>query len=320
MRKILVTATAFFFLASLAGAQTSTPSRVEEYRNGLKQVREQAQSEVKDIRTEAKQAVQNLEEGARKAIEEKRDAFQKELEVKRVEVKDKVEKAKTDLKERLSKIKDERKKQVVERIANQINELNARSMNHFSDVLDKLANVLGRISSRADKGAVRGLDVSSVRTAISASQTAISTARDAVKAQLGKTYSVLNATTTESGLKGVVGAAREALHTDLKKVEDAVKTARDAVHNAATTLAKIQGVDDKDKENNKEEGDSNSSSSSKLLKACPEAWIVNVMPGPASSSTIPREYFVYKGVRHELTEFNVGWVKAQCSVRPTEAQ
>lgn len=52
-----------------------------------------------------------------------------------------------------------------------------------------------------------------------------------------------------------------------------------------------------------------------LLRDCPEEWYENRMPGIIGPNDVPKEYFVYKGVRRELYEFDVNWVKTNCSVK-----
>jgi len=53
------------------------------------------------------------------------------------------------------------------------------------------------------------------------------------------------------------------------------------------------------------------------LKVCPEEWFSNQMPSTIESNTpVSKEYFIYKGVRRELSEFDVDWVKTNCSVKP----
>ena len=52
------------------------------------------------------------------------------------------------------------------------------------------------------------------------------------------------------------------------------------------------------------------------LRVCPEKWYDNRMPSTVGSNDVPREYFIYKGVRRELSEFDVNWVKTNCSVKP----
>ncbi len=53
-----------------------------------------------------------------------------------------------------------------------------------------------------------------------------------------------------------------------------------------------------------------------LLRVCPEEWYVNRMPSIIGSNDIPNEYFVYKDVRRELSEFDIEWIKINCSVEP----
>lgn len=56
-----------------------------------------------------------------------------------------------------------------------------------------------------------------------------------------------------------------------------------------------------------------------LIRDCPEHWYVNRMPQmgmPDSSRSMPDEYFVYKGMRHELMEFDMPWMQRYCSQAP----
>lgn len=146
------------------------------------------------------------------------------------------------LKEQLQKIKDERKQQIVEKIDSALDALNKRYLNHLSNVLDRLEDVLKRIGSRADKAQTRTLDVTSVRTAIDKATQAIAAARAAIQTQSGKTYTIT--ITSEDNVRTDVGKTRKALHDDLVKVRDAVKAAREAIRQAATTLAQIPKVDE----------------------------------------------------------------------------
>ena len=51
---------------------------------------------------------------------------------------------------------------------------------------------------------------------------------------------------------------------------------------------------------------------SSKIQDCPEQKIVDSMPviGPSG----PRSYFIYKGERRELDEFDLEWVEAHCQV------
>lgn len=177
-------------------------------------------------------------------VQQKRDQVRQNVQQKREELQGRIQQKRDQLKQRLQKVKDERKREVVERVDRRLDEFNENRVNHFLDVLDKLNEVLARIVSRADKAAARGLDVSAVRTAVTDAEKALKAARDAVQVQAGKTYTVVTATTTENQLKSDVGRARDAVHSDIKKLFGLVKAARDAVHKVAVTLAQIPRVNE----------------------------------------------------------------------------
>lgn len=56
-----------------------------------------------------------------------------------------------------------------------------------------------------------------------------------------------------------------------------------------------------------------SASKSALIKDCPEQWISNAMPSIGSDKPpLPKEYYVYKGKRREISEFDKKWVAKNC--------
>lgn len=59
----------------------------------------------------------------------------------------------------------------------------------------------------------------------------------------------------------------------------------------------------------------------RLLRLCPAEWIVDEMPeiGKPDLNDPPKEYFIYQGVRRDLSEFDVDWVKVNCDVEPSYA-
>ena len=62
-----------------------------------------------------------------------------------------------------------------------------------------------------------------------------------------------------------------------------------------------------------------STSATKLLQDCPETWYDNRMPGIIEPGQ-PRptaQYFIYKGERHELAEFDMAWIQANCHLTPS---
>ena len=58
-----------------------------------------------------------------------------------------------------------------------------------------------------------------------------------------------------------------------------------------------------------------------LIRDCPEELIQNRMPMmDKGSSSQARDYYIYKGKRHEIAEFDQAWVKANCQVKVTVVQ
>ena len=187
-------------------------------------------------------SMEDLMETRREAMQQRRTEFDERVEQKREDLETRIEQKRAELKERLRRIRDENKRKIVERIDRQIDALNERLLKHFTGVLNKIEGILSRISDRADRAESNGSDVSSVRSAITATQDKISAARTAIINQTGKTYTI--EVTGEERLKVDVGLVRQALHSDLTRVREVVKAARAAARDAATALAKVKPVRD----------------------------------------------------------------------------
>ena len=215
MKKLLIYSFLAVFLAFPVSAQTGTTTG-----NTLETDRESVRSEIMEMR----------------------DDFKTRIDAERAELQGKIQDKREALRVQLQKVKDERKREVVERIDVRLDALNDRMLDHFSNVLDRLEDVLERIASRADKAEGRGLDVNTVRTAITDALSSITSARSAVQVQAGNTCIVT--VTTENNLRVDVGKARKCLHDNLTVVREAVKAAKEAVRKAATTLAQIPRVDE----------------------------------------------------------------------------
>lgn len=211
----------------------------KENKEEKKELKEDTKEEMKEKKEAMKQEMESRREELKQKMEEKREELKQRLEQKKEALKDRIEAKREELKERLKIIKDERKKQVVEKIDRSLDALNDKMTKHFLNVLEKLEDILARISERADKAESDGIDVSLVDAAIALAQTAIDSAKAAVETQAGKTYTLtVNA---EDKLRVDVGKARQALHADLRTVYGTVKKAKEAVHAAASTLAGIRG-------------------------------------------------------------------------------
>lgn len=226
------------------GVKTDLQNKKDNVKADLKDAKTNAVNVLKDKKSGAvadfKAAAEQKRESFKALAEQKREEFQQLKEAKREEIKNKAEAARTQLKAKLVKIKDEKKKAIVERVDNRIVELNNNQMDHLSNVLDQLDKVLLKINDRTDAAAAKGRDVTAVRTAIESAKTGIAAARAAIVAQSGKVYTIT--ITTESKLGTDVGKATKLVHADIVGVREKVKTAREAVHKAATTLAQAYRV------------------------------------------------------------------------------
>lgn len=212
-------------------------------RDAVKQQVRQIQDQIKSTRTEAKLNAQVADDNdedfsqKRAELEKRKSEFEDRITAEREELRNRIEAKREELKTKLANVKNEAKKQAVEKIDKSMDALNDRMVEHFTKVLNQIEEVLKRIGDRADKTQERGLDVSTVRTAISEAVAAIKSARTAIEVQAAKTYSI--SVTNETTLKNKVGQARQLLHDDLSIVKAAVKAAHEAARKVAVALAQI---------------------------------------------------------------------------------
>lgn len=239
MKKVILPFLLFIALVFPTSAQTGLPVQggTSTLLDRLKEIRAGYQMEVQGIRVQDHEQMQAL-----------REKFKSEMQTLRTQVQNKLQTEREALKAKLQSIRNEQKQKTVSRVADSLNDLNQRLTKQYGDMLDKLDQVLSRISSRADKAQARSLDVSAVLTQIQSARTAIGTGRDTVKAQAAKTYTInlpdIISTSTMSAVKSAMQSVRDALKNDLTAVRDVVKAARDAVQKAATTLAQIPRVNE----------------------------------------------------------------------------
>ena len=54
--------------------------------------------------------------------------------------------------------------------------------------------------------------------------------------------------------------------------------------------------------------------SKSLIKECPNEWIQDRMPTAENDNTA-KQYFVIKGERKEIKDYDINWIKSTCSVQ-----
>jgi len=236
---IVTTAILGFAFAFSVAAQTSAPTtgaglkdRVKDLRQNIGNIKIQTKTELTDIKIKAKRAELNIQ------LKATQEAAKKRIEAAREEAKKAVEARRTELKDKISKLRDEKKKQIATRLDEQMARLNVQWTDHFSNVLNRLSEILGKIELRATKAETSGKDVTAVKAAIQNAKAAIETARTSVETQAKKTY--VATFSSETGLGAAFKAVRDQLHKDLFGLRDgAMKSAREAVQNSLQALKSL---------------------------------------------------------------------------------
>lgn len=158
---------------------------------------------------------------------------------RREEIKQKFDDEKVRLGGKLKTIKDERKRNMVKKVNEQFQEINTKKLEHFSNALKQMEEVLLKIKTRAVKASA-GADTSTLNTKIATFETAVTVARAAIVAQSAKIYSI--EITTEDNLKNNTGVTRQALQADLKTVFDLVKNAHESLKDIMKELSNVRAT------------------------------------------------------------------------------
>lgn len=216
--------------ASFATGTPPVPKEMrEDLKDGVRKIQEEDKEEINGIRVEFHAQAEAVREQFKKQAEAVRETAKKELELKREMAKKEIE-----------GIKDTKKKEIVLRMDQNLTAMNTNMMARYTANVDQLVTVLGNIDSRVSSAQARGIVVTSVRTALATASTSIALARAAILVQTGKTYAatITSSSTARADLKVIA----DKLKVDLKVVETAIKSARDAVHTAAVALSQVQGT------------------------------------------------------------------------------
>lgn len=142
------------------------------------------------------------------------------------------------------KVRDERKHEVVKRLAREFSIINERHVRHFTIGLERIEGVLRRVEERANVIEDREkISLPDTRRAIATALDTIDAARSQLQAQAAKEYSVADIIAEEARLDEEIRTVKKQLEADLKELRNVFFRARDAVRNAAVTLAKEAGLE-----------------------------------------------------------------------------
>jgi len=141
--------------------------------------------------------------------------------------------------EKLQNIRDQRKRNIVEGVDSRIGEINKNRTAIMLRHLGKIEEVLAKIEARVAQAETNGKDISAVQTAIQKAKDAIAAAKAKIEEQAAKTYTI--EITTEDRLGSAVSSVRATFASDLRITHQSVVAARQAVGEVLRTLASIIG-------------------------------------------------------------------------------
>lgn len=149
------------------------------------------------------------------------------------------DKLKSALSAKLKTHKDQKRAQIIDRVDEMLNTVNANRTKALVTQLEKITQILGRVEERSVKAGELGRDTTLVDQAITRAKTSIDQAQISIDDQKNRDYTV--SISSESAARAEVKIARDNLGADLKVAHLAVKAARDAVREAIQALNLLKG-------------------------------------------------------------------------------
>lgn len=228
-----------FFSSANAQATSSSPSAatLEDKVNNRIDARKKLIEEKKEAR------INKIEEKAqarKEFLETRRENFLEKIQSRREQASAAAKLRRETFKKKVEALKDERKKLAVERIDERLETVNENRTNRFTQVIDKLQDILDRVSKKAEGLKTAGKDTTVLDKAIQDAQKAIDLAKASVTTQAGKTY--ILEVPNETVLKVSVGATVSKFRKDLAITHKTVVNARQAVHQAVRELARLSNA------------------------------------------------------------------------------
>lgn len=159
---------------------------------------------------------------------EARIASREAKQEQRMEIrKEKIASREAVFKEKVQRFKDKKKAEAVTKINDKLNVLNKRRVEEMSKHVDKMSEILLKVTAKGDK------------TAVSQAQTAIDAAKAALQVQATQDYNIT--LTIESKVQQDARQVKQKLTDDLKATHQKVVEARQALAVAISSVSNANG-------------------------------------------------------------------------------
>ncbi len=225
-----------FFVFSILLLSIISPVFAEE---NVDNATSETRQEKKEIMLQNREQRQEEREALKAQLELQREEVKTRIAEKRKEMKEEIQAKREEFKKKLAEIADARKQAAVERIDKRLANINKNRTDHFMRSLERMKTLLERVASTGEALKAKGHDTTNLESAVTKANEAIASAKAAVEEQAGKDYTVELG--EDDNLHDVMKEMKDKLQEDLSKTREFVKTAKDAVMDAAEALAKIRG-------------------------------------------------------------------------------
>lgn len=140
-------------------------------------------------------------------------------------------------KEKLQTIKNEKKKVTLEKLETKIASISAKRTASMTNTLQKLQEIMGKITQNEQTLKQQGVDTTPSQEAIKNAQEALTAAEEAITTQSTKDYSI--PLENEESAKSNVGSAIKVLQADLKDTHKKLLAAKKAIWQAHRAVRKL---------------------------------------------------------------------------------
>ena len=136
------------------------------------------------------------------------------------------------------RVRNTERRELAQRLHLRMMDVNQKRLSGYERILERLRNMLERITAIADRREARGADASAVYEAISEARKAIDAAQSAIREQASREYLLGGA--TDASVRDQLQGMREQLADDLGQVAGAMRAAFESVRDAVRALRNVQ--------------------------------------------------------------------------------